>query len=289
MLPREDREIISKIGRYQYNKMKELNLDYEQFLEYQNNKQKEKQLKNKIGYREFNKMKELGLDYKEYKQYQKEQKLKKYEKKREKDKIRLRTIRYIERYCDLEKKCQICNTKKNVQIHHPNYNDYLKVNLLCKKHHDQLHKFELIPPSIIDLEKIKVKEPYLKSKIQYAEENIEEMTKDVLENKFTYTDLEKKYELSLSTIRRYFLRRKDYLLLEVVLKENAKIKRIEKTNSHKENPLLEYKIKNCITSKELSQKTGIPLPTIKAIEIGKTDLEKASDITKQKLQVILAN
>ena len=112
MLPKEDREIISKIGRYNYNKMKQSNMTLEEFQEYQKRVQEERKLKEKIGYRDYNKMKQLGLNYEEYKQYQKEQKFKKYEKKREKDKIRFKTIRYIERYCNLEMKCQICETKK---------------------------------------------------------------------------------------------------------------------------------------------------------------------------------
>ena len=60
----------------------------------------------------------------------------------------------MERYCNVEMKCQICNTTEKIQIHHPNYNDYLKINLLCIEHHKKLHNFELIPPQIIDLEKI---------------------------------------------------------------------------------------------------------------------------------------
>ena len=81
MLPKEDRKIISKIGRYKYNKMRSMNLSYEEFLEYEKKKEKEKKIKERIGYREYNKMKELKLNYEEYKQYQKEQKLKKYERK----------------------------------------------------------------------------------------------------------------------------------------------------------------------------------------------------------------
>ena len=286
MLPKKDREIISKIGRYQYNKMKELNLGYEQFLEYQNNKQKEKELKKKIGYGEFNKMKELGLDYEEYKQYQKEQKFKKYERKREKDRIRFRTVRYIERYCDIEMKCQVCNTDKNVQIHHPNYRDYLKINLLCKRHHDELHRFELVPPQIIDLEKISVKKPPLKERKDYINSNVEAMIEDVLKNDFTYTDLYKKYCIAGTTIKRYFSKRGDYQMLEKKIKENAKKRYSQRKNIHTENPLLSYKKENCLTSKDLSKITGIPLPTIRAIEIGKTNLENAREITRQKLKKI---
>lgn len=77
------------------------------------------------------------------------------EKKHEKDKIRFRTIRYLERNCNIERKCQICG--EWAEIHHPNYKDNLKINFLCKKHHVALHNFELIPPPIIDLEEISIK------------------------------------------------------------------------------------------------------------------------------------
>ena len=100
-------------------------------------------------------MKNLNLSYKDFLEHEKQQRFQKYEKRKEKDKIRQKTVRFLERHCNIKKKCQICETEKNVQIHHPNYNDYLKVNFLCKNHHTMLHNFELIPPEIIDLEKYK--------------------------------------------------------------------------------------------------------------------------------------
>ena len=70
---------------------------------------------------------------------------------KEKNRIRWRTIRYLERYCEIEKKCQICGTLENIQIHHPNYNDYLKINLLCRKHHYEVHNNLIQAPKTINL------------------------------------------------------------------------------------------------------------------------------------------
>ena len=49
---------------------------------------------------------------------------------------------------------EIQGQQRELKFFFPNYKDYLKVNFLCKEHHTALHKFELIPPPIIDLEKI---------------------------------------------------------------------------------------------------------------------------------------
>ena len=174
MLPKEERDLITLAGRYTYYKMKDLGLplNIQSYKKYLEEIQKEKRIKKKIGKTRYTKMKELKLSYEDFIQYEKEQKLKKYEKKREKDKIRFKTIRYIERYCNIDMKCQICNTEENIQIHHPNYNDYLKINLLCKKHHDQLHNFELIPPVIIHLQNIALKTPPMKEKENYINQQI---------------------------------------------------------------------------------------------------------------------
>lgn len=289
MLSKEDREIISKIGRYHYRKMKELSLSYEEYLQYQKQREDDKKLKEKIGYKEYNKMKELGLSYQEYKQYQKEQKLKKYEKKREKDKIRFRTIRYIERYCNLKMKCQICKSEEDVEIHHPNYKDYLKVNLLCKHHHTQLHNFELVPPEIIDLEVIAVKKPVQKETNQKIMSQIENIKIDILSKNFTYQDLYKKYGYTSETLKRRLRKQEDWDRLKGALKENAKRKAIIKGNSNKENFLTKYKEKFNLTTSEVSKITGIPRPTLAKIESGQTDLSKVKPRTKQKLNLIISN
>lgn len=193
MISLEDNQIIKQIGRYNFNKMKELNMTLEEFKKYRDEKKKENALKRKIGYKKYYKLKAFNMtvtqieeyllqekrdkelkkqvgyrvfedikksnakSIEEYENYKRKQKrIKQQEKsykqiqKREKDKIRFRTIRYIERKCDIERKCQICGEK--AEIHHPNYKDYLKINFLCKKHHVALHNFELIPPPIINLE-----------------------------------------------------------------------------------------------------------------------------------------
>lgn len=289
MLPKEDREIISKIGRYHYRRMKELNLSYEEYLQYQKQREEDKKIKEKIGYKEYNKMKGLGFNYQEYKQYQKEQKLKKYEKKREKDKIRFRTIRYIERYCNLEMKCQICKSEENIEIHHPNYKDYLKVNLLCKQHHTQLHNFELVPPEIISLEEIAIKKPLQKARSQKIMSQIEDIKTDILSQNFTYQDLYKKYGYTSETLKRRLCKQENWARLKEALRENAKRKVIIKSNSNKENFLTRYKEKFNLTTSEVSKITGIPRPTLAKIESGQTDLSKVKPKTKQKLNLIISN
>ncbi len=183
-------------------------------------------------------------------------------------------------------KCQVCNTKENIQVHHPNYNDYLKVNLLCKKHHDELHRFELIPPLAIDLEKIAVRKPPQQEKTEYINEKINEIINDALKNNLTYEDLSKKYEISRSTLKTYFIKQKNWEEIKIKMQENTKKSKIERKNTHKNNPLLNYKKEHNLTSREISEITNIPLPTIRAIEIGKTKLENIKELTKQKLKKI---
>lgn len=289
MLPEEQRDLIMLVGRHHYYKMKDLKLPLtrESGQEYLDKLDKEKRLKKKMGYRDYNKMKELNLSYEEYKQYVKEQKLRKYELKKEKNKTRYKTIRYIERYCNLEMKCQICGTDEDVQIHHPNYNDYLKINLLCREHHTQLHNFELVPPPIIDLEKIKITAIPSQVLKKYIEDNINKMKEDVLINGFTYARLKNKYNISVKTIKSYFLKDEDYARLKEILEINAKKVNILKKTSNRKNPLLEYKLKNNLTTKELSTIVNISIPTLRAIESGRTNFENIHFKTKRKLQKIL--
>lgn len=287
MLAKEDRKIISKIGRYKYNKMKEMNLSFEEFLEYEKKKEQEKKIKKQIGYREYNKMKELELNYEEYKQYKKEQKFKKYEKKREKDKIRFKTIRYIERYCNLKMKCQICKTEEDIQIHHPNYNDYLKVNILCREHHTALHNFELVPPKIINLEKVAIRRQPQKEKNEYVETHIKNIKEDIVKNGYSYKELEEKYQISRECIKKHLEKENEWKILENYLKEVGKKKANACNLKHLNNPLQKYRIENNLTAKELSIITKIPVPTIRAIECGKTDLSKIKPFTKQKLNFLL--
>lgn len=287
MLAKEDRKIISKIGRYKYKKMKEMNLSFEEFLEYEKKKEQEKKTKKQIGYREYNKIKELELNYEEYKQYKKEQKFKKYERKREKDKIRFKTIRYIERYCNLKMKCQICKTEEDIQIHHPNYNDYLKVNILCREHHTALHNFELVPPKIINLEKIAIRRQPQKEKNEYVETHIKNIKEDIVKNGYSYKELEEKYQISRECIKKHLEKENEWKILENNLKEVGKKKANTCNLKHLNNPLQKYRIENNLTAKELSIITKIPVPTIRAIECGKTDLSKIKPFTKQKLNFLL--
>ena len=157
---KQENKLKRKIGYKKYYKLKAFNMTTTQIEEYLIQEKRDKELKKQIGYKVFEEMKKSNAktieEYEKYKQDKKE--IKRQEKsykqiqKHEKAKVRFRTIRYIERNCNIERKCQICEEK--AEVHHPNYKEYLKINLLCKKHHVALHNFELIPPPIIDLEKI---------------------------------------------------------------------------------------------------------------------------------------
>ena len=272
------------MGNYQYQKMKQLGLNYEQYLQYKEEKNKEKVLKKKIGYKKYAELQELGMTLEEYEKFVKETKYKNRQKHEEKNKIRYRTIRYVERYCDLEMRCQICEEK--AEIHHPNYNDYLKINLLCKKHHTALHNFELVPPEIINLETIATKKQVQKEKTEFIKGQIENMKLDVLKNNYTYKDLARKYGVSASTIRIYFLEDVNYTILKEKIEDNRKRKNILKSNCHEDNPFIVYKKKYNLTSREISEITKVPLPTIRAIETGKTKIENLKESTKKKLSIL---
>lgn len=145
--------------------------------------------------------------------------------KHEKDKVRFKTIRYVERYCNIERQCQICGSK--AEIHHPNYNEYLKINLLCKEHHRKLHNLELMQPKIIDLEKIAIKKQVKISKKQIVQNNIEKIKEDILKNGKTFYDITKQYKTSQGTIKKF--------LTDLEIKELSRIS--------KENALQKIKIK----------------------------------------------
>ena len=284
MLSKEEREIIKKIGIYQFNKMKELNMNLEEFEQYKKKQKEERKFKQKIGYRKYTELKELGMTLEEYKEFLEKTKYKNRQKREEKNKIRYRTIRYVERYCDLEMKCQICNTTEDVQIHHPNYNDYLKVNFLCIKHHNQLHNFELVPPEIIDLENIAVKKQLQKQKQEYIKSQIQNMKQDILKNGYSYKEIADKYKITEGTIKRHLEKEENWQLIEKKLKEAGKINESVSKMKHKTNPLQKYRIEHNLTIKELSKMTQIPAPTIAKIETGATDINKIKPNTRKKLE-----
>ena len=146
-------DLRRKIGNKKYYELKAFDMTVDEMKKYLVQKEEEKEIIKHLGYYQYSKMKESGArTIEEYKRYKKEERKHKKDICNEKNKIRFLTIRFIERHCNIERKCQICGEK--AEIHHPNYKDYLKVNFLCKEHHTALHKFELIPPPIIDLEKI---------------------------------------------------------------------------------------------------------------------------------------
>ena len=149
-----------------------------------------------------------------------------------------------------------------------------------------LHKFELVPPSIINLEELRIKNPTASEKKKYIEGQIKDMKTDILKNDFSLRDLANKYKIAESTIKHYLSQQVDYQELKEKLNSIAKKKKIIKNNIYKDNPLLSYKLKYNLTSKEISQITNIPLPTIRAIEIGKTKIENIKESTRQKLNTL---
>lgn len=287
MLPKEERDVIRIAGRYTYYKMKDLGLpiNMQSYNEYLDKQNRQKRLKKKMGKARYEKMKELNLSYKEFIQHEKEQKLKRYEKRREKDRIRFKTIRYIERYCNLELKCQICGQK--AEIHHPNYKDYLKVNLLCKRHHTALHNFELVPPEIIDLEVVAIKKPKFKNIQITIEENINNIKDDILLKEFSLRELSEKYKISREVICRQLKGYKDWDILKKILDENGKKKFLMCTLKYPDNLIQKYRIEHKLSAKDFSQMTGIALSTIRAIESGKTDIKKVRTETRYKLEKVL--
>ena len=127
----------------------------------------------------------------------------------------------------------------------------------------------------------------MQEKKKYIDEQIENIKTDILDNGFSCRDLEKKYKIAKSTIKHYLMQEENYQELKEKLKNAAKRKMITKKNIHKNNPLLSYKLKYNLTSIEISQITNIPLPTIRAIETGKTKIENIRESTRKKLNILL--
>lgn len=280
MLNAEEKCNQLNLGIYKYRKMKKLKMTLTEFIEYEINIKKAIDLKRKIGYRKYNEMKAFGMNLNEFEKYQKSIKNNSNSKRIEKNRVRYRTIRYIQRYCNIELKCQICG-KEKPEIHHPNYKDNLKVNLLCKKHHNDLHNFELIPPNIIDLEKYAIKKGILCEKQGYIKSKIDEMRVDILENNYNWTKLSCKYKISTATIIKYFKKEKDYNEL------NIKINAINLFQSKsKDNLIRTFRKEHRMSLKNFSQMSEIPIPTVVKIENYKTNISKLSVKTKTKLRNI---
>lgn len=107
-------------------------------------------LKRKYGRNRFYKAQKMGfLATKDIEKYLKQTVPPQQQKANKKDHVRHQTISYMKKYFKGEKVCQLCG--KNAEIHHPDYTNYLKINLLCSKHHRLLHNFMLVPPPVIDL------------------------------------------------------------------------------------------------------------------------------------------
>ena len=70
--------------------------------------------------------------------------------------------------------------------------------------------------------------------------------------------------------------------LEEAKQKNAHICKMK----HQDNPIQKYRIKNNLSIEEHSKITHIPIPTLRAIECGKTKLSKIKPKTKNKLKML---
>lgn len=144
----------SYIGEYYYKKVKNGEISEKEAID----KINESKIKKFIGYKQYREMKKMNLNLKEYINYitqRNEEKVKHIYEEIEKDRIRNKTKIFFNKYCkNIERKCQICNNPK-IELHHIDYNDYLKINMLCTKHHKELHKGIIENVEIIHLEKYK--------------------------------------------------------------------------------------------------------------------------------------
>lgn len=150
MLNNEEKILRDTMGTKNYYEMKNLNMGYEEYGDFL----KRKKIIKKFGTTIYNKAINSDMSIEEYilklaidKEIEK--KIKK-ENINKKNNARWNTNIYFKRYCNIPRICQICG-KENAELHHQDYNDYLKINLLCEKHHGEAHKFKLIMPPIINL------------------------------------------------------------------------------------------------------------------------------------------
>lgn len=139
-----------EISKYYYKKYKNAEMSEEEI----NNMLNQKAYKNFLGNSAYKEMISLNMDLKEYIDYitlKYNKKLEKLKYRSFQQKVRKKTNYFINKYCNIDKKCQICG--KKAEIHHVDYNEYLLINLLCKKHHDKIHKDKKIKVPTLDLRK----------------------------------------------------------------------------------------------------------------------------------------
>lgn len=99
-------------------------------------------------------IKELEDEIEKY-DFVQQHKILEYIKRRIKNNARYKVNRFVERKLpNLKKKCQVCNSEKNIEFHHVDYSKPYLVNLLCKECHVKYHNNTLgKTPKAMDLEK----------------------------------------------------------------------------------------------------------------------------------------
>ena len=70
------------------------------------------------------------------------------------NRVRRKAYQHVKRYCDMELKCQNCGKGTDIELHHPDYNQPLLVNILCFECHRELHKAISLKYKPINLENI---------------------------------------------------------------------------------------------------------------------------------------
>ena len=137
--------------------------------------------------------------------------------------------------------------------------------------------------NVKDLEKIAIKKPPAKAKAEYIKSQLGEIKQDILNNNFAYADIEEKYKIKRTAMRTYLSKEQDYETLKEILKENGKRNQITRGILNSNNLIRKYQINNNMTAEEISKITHIPVPTIRKLSSGQTDINKIKFKTKQKL------
>lgn len=69
MTEEQKKEIMNQIGKYNFYKMKELNMSLEEFQKYQSNKNREMALKKKIGYKKYYELEAFNMTIEQMEEY----------------------------------------------------------------------------------------------------------------------------------------------------------------------------------------------------------------------------
>lgn len=172
-------------------------------------------------------------------------------------KLQWKTYRFIERYTNLERKCQLCGEKAKIICS----DEFLVINLLCTNCRKR-YKGKDIPK--IPVKAYMIKEPPHQI-TQKRFENYKDIILEEIENGATCPELSEKYRIVPYKI---------YGIdgAKEKLRENAKKKIQKNNNKYPENLMQKYRINNQLSIRELSVITGIPEITIRKIECGEFNI-----------------